>query len=139
MNNLVPVRDSAHQWKTLFTRLSEGKLPNINEITLDNEPVDGLPPSVTDINGEYNAPQDAGNVLPPPPPKIPVPEIYHETVPVGTYGNDRLKEMGRPRKTTRKSASRKKRTTKRKSSAGKKKTKRRHTVRKRKSIVKRRS
>lgn len=117
MNNSVPVRDSVYQWKTLYTKLSEGKLPNINEISLEYQPVDGLPASVTDLNGELEASKDAGNILPPKPEPIPIPESYKETVPVGTYGQANVSEMGRAR-----GGSRKKRTTtsKRKRTGGKK-------------------
>ena len=106
MNDLVPVRDSVYQWKTLYTKLSEGKLPNINEISLQNEAVDGLPASVTDLNGELEAPKDAGNVLPPPEEPIAKPEVYKETVPLGKYTGGDLQEMGRrttARKTTKRS------------------------------------
>ena len=97
MNNLVPVRDSVYQWKTLYTKLSEGKLPNINEISLEHQPVDGLPASVTGLSGELEAPKEAGNVFPPPPEEIPIPEAYKKTVPVGTYGEGKVTDMGKAR------------------------------------------
>ena len=98
MNNLVPVRDSAYQWKTLFTKLSEGKLPNINEISLEYQPVEGLPASVTGLDGELEAPKEAGNVLPPPPEEIDLPEAYKNTVSLGSYDQPKVKDsMGRSR------------------------------------------
>lgn len=141
MNNLVPVRDSVYQWKTLFTKLSEGKLPNINEISLEHQPVDGLPASVTGLSGELEAPKDAGNVVPPPPEEIPVPEAYKNTVPVGTYGQGKVKDMGRARSKAKKRSTVKSTTKKRKASGKKRgrvsKKKVAGQRRKRKSITKR--
>ena len=146
MTNLVPVRDSAYQWKTLFTKLSEGKLPNINEISLEYQPVDGLPPSVTGLEGELEAPKEAGNVLPPPPEKIPIPDAYKDVVPL-EYDPRKVNAMGRSRSlgTKRKASSKgksKKRgpATKRKGagSVTKKRSKTSTTRRKRKPITKKR-
>lgn len=135
MNNLVPVRDSAYQWKTLFTKLSEGKLPNINEISLEYEPVDGLPASVTGLDGELEAPKEAGNVIAPPPEKLPTPEAYKETVPVGTYGQGKIKDMGRVGRSTAK----KKRGTRSKTGTKKRRgpaTKKKGAVRKKRTTSK---
>jgi len=112
MENQVPVKDNENVWRTLFTRLSEGKIPNINEIALQYQSVEGLPPSVTDLNGEREASPEAGNVVPPPEETPPPPESYKDTVPVGTSTG--VSNMGRARRGTYK----KKKTTssKRKSS-----------------------
>lgn len=89
----VPVEESAHQWETVFTRLAEGKTVNINEIPLSADPVEGIPPSVSDLNGHFEASQLAENVLPGPEEKPPIPEAYKETVNVGS--SEGVDEMGR--------------------------------------------
>jgi len=127
----VPAKDSAYQWETLFEGMyNKNKTFNINEISLERESVTGIPPNVTDLQGQPLVPKEAANVDPPKPITPPDPSVYKDTVPLGTA--ERVDEMGRPikQRRTRRKPKRKKST--RKGVAKKKATKKRS----RSSIVK---
>lgn len=122
--------------------MSEGCNPNINEIALQYQSIPRIPPSVTDINGQHEAPAEAGNVLPPPEERPVTPPFYKTMVPVGTAAG--VSDMGRPvlKYKRKRSGSKRKTTTKRRGAGrgavGKNRTKKRKTAkRSRASIVKR--
>ena len=76
----VPATDSVYQWETLFSRMySKNKSPNINAISLEAEPLAGIPPAVTDLEGRLIVPKEGANVTAPKEAKPPLPEVYKET------------------------------------------------------------
>ncbi len=87
----VPAKDSVHQWETLYERMSNtNKTSNINEIDIEKASVTGIPPSVTDLEGNLIVPKEASNVKPPRPETPPLSPLYKETSQLGTQ--ERLEE-----------------------------------------------
>jgi len=90
----VPAKDSAYQWATLFEGMfDKNKRANINEISLENDGVTGIPPNASDLNGQLLVPKDAANVIPPKPEPPSLPELYKNAVPLGD--SQRQDQLGR--------------------------------------------